>query len=125
TFGLNARQAGLGDSEAVALYDDLQTRFAALPGVRDVSLSDVPLIGGGTSSTQLIISGVKLPGIQGTSILTVGSGFFTTMQIPIVLGRPIEARDRQGVSVVNEAFVKSKLGDRNPIGMHLSLPRAC
>jgi predicted permease len=128
TFSLNARQAGLGNAEAVALYDDLQTQFAALPGIRGVSLSDVPLIGQGTSSTLLAVSGVRRAGLQSTSVLTVGPGFFANMQIPILQGRELKARDRLGspyVAVVNEEFVKAKAGGQNPIGLHFKLPRSC
>ena len=56
--------------------------------------------------------------------MDVGPGFFTTMQIPILLGREIDERDGNGstrVAVVNEVFVKTYFGDRNPIGRHFSL----
>src|SRR5262249_10764100 len=49
TFRLNAPQAGLKDAEVVGLYNDLQTRFAALPSVQNVSMSDTPLIEHDTS----------------------------------------------------------------------------
>src|SRR5207245_5749138 len=61
-------------------------------------------------------------------ILTVGSDFFTTMQIPVMLGREIDERDRPGspmVAVVNEEFARSFFGDRNPLGQRLGLPRMC
>jgi hypothetical protein len=47
--------------------------------------------------------------------LTVGPGFFATMQIPILAGRDIEERDRRGspaVAVINEAFARKNFGDR-------------
>jgi macrolide transport system ATP-binding/permease protein len=65
---------------------------------------------------------------MGSSILTIGAGFLTTMQIPMLLGREIDERDRLGshmVAVVNEAFAKRSFGNRNPLGQHLTLERMC
>ena len=81
----------------------------------------MPVIGTGTSGT-----GVRVPGsaFEDTSILTIGPGFFPTMQIPMLLGREIDERDRAGsplVAVVNEAFARRGFGDRNPLGQHLAL----
>jgi predicted permease len=55
-----------------------------------------------------------------------GADFFTTMQIPILLGRGFDTRDQPGsppVAVVSEAYVKTHFADRNPIGQRLMLRR--
>ena len=125
TFRLNARQAGHGDPEIVAFYNDLRTQFSAIPGVRAASLSNHSLIGTGTSGTRISADGAEP---LSSSILTVGTGFLTTMQIPMLLGREIDERDRHGspmVAVVNEAFARRSFGDRNPLGHHLTMPRMC
>jgi macrolide transport system ATP-binding/permease protein len=59
-------------------------------------------------------------------ILMTGTEFFTTMQIPIVLGRSFEDRDRPGsppVAIVSEAYVKKNFADRNPLGQHVLIHR--
>lgn len=125
TFQLNARQAGHTDPEIVAFYNDLRTQFSSIPGVRTASLSNHAVIGMGTSGTRVSVSG-SAP--EGSSILTIGAGFLTTMQIPMLLGREIDERDRPGspmVAVVNEAFARRSFGDRNPLGQHLALERMC
>jgi macrolide transport system ATP-binding/permease protein len=125
TFQLNARQAGHKDPEIVAFYNNLQRQFGALPGVQAASLSHQTLIGMGTSATDVGLAGGA---VQNSRILSVGTGFFNTMQIPLLLGRDIEARDRSAapmVAVVNEAFARLSFGDRNPLGQHLSLPHRC
>ena len=125
TFQLNARQAGYKDAEIVALYRELQRQFSAIPGVRAVSLSNHVLIGTGTSATDVGLAG---GGKTNSRILNIGTGFFNTMQIPILLGRDIEERDRRGtpmVAVVNEEFAKRSFGDRSPLGRHLNLSRMC
>ena len=119
---LNARQAGYKDDALVRFYVDLQRRFQSLPGVRIVSLSNYALVSGSRSSTD-----AKIPGYTGspsdTAVLNVGPGFFTTMQIPVLLGREIGEGDvgRAGVAVVNEPFARKFFGNENPIGKHFVL----
>jgi macrolide transport system ATP-binding/permease protein len=125
TFQLNARQAGHTDPEIVAFYNDLRTRFSAIPGVQAASLSNHAVIGTGTSATGVRVAGSTF---DSSNIMTIGPGFFTTMQIPMLLGRDIDERDRPGapvVAVVNEAFAKRTFGDRNPLGQHLALEAVC
>ena len=122
-FNLNARQAGYGDSDIASFYGDLRKRFGAIPGVRHVSLSNVSLVEGGRMALP-----IRVPGLDqfplSTAFMTVGQSFFATMQIPILLGRDIEERDRASsasVAVVNEMFAKSAFGDENPLGRHITL----
>jgi macrolide transport system ATP-binding/permease protein len=91
-----------------------------------VSLSRDPLIGNGTSGTSVLMAGSS--DAKGTDILPVGADFFSTMQIPVLSGRGIEERDRDGtapVAVVNEKFVEEYLVGKNAIGQSLTweLPR--
>lgn len=125
TFKLDAQQAGHQGKEIVTFYNELQREFSEIPGVREVSLSDLPLMGGGRLFTTIAVAGVKP---KTSKIVTVGTRFFTTMQIPILLGREIDERDRPGApmtAVVNEAFVKANFAGRNPLGEHLTLPHEC
>jgi predicted permease len=125
TFQLDARQAGHKDPEIVAFYNNLRTQFSAIPGVRAATASNQTLIGEGTSETGVSISGTEP---EDTRILTVGPDFFTTMQIPLLMGREIDERDRPGspmVAVVNEAFAGRGFGGRTPLGQHLRLGNEC
>jgi predicted permease len=125
-FQMNARQAGHKDPEIVTFYSDLQKRFAAIPGVRSASVSHHPLIGQGTWVGDVAPAGEQPKPDVTTHILQTGSDFFTTMQMPILLGRGIDDRDRPGsppVAVVNEAYVKTNFGDRNPLGRHIVVYR--
>jgi macrolide transport system ATP-binding/permease protein len=124
TFQLNARQAGHSDPEIVAFYEDLRTQFSDIPGVRAASLSNYALIGMGTSAGNVLVAGAT----QNGRILTIGAAFFSTMQIPLLMGREIDERDRLGspmVAVVNEAFARRSFGDRNPLGQHIAMEYEC
>jgi macrolide transport system ATP-binding/permease protein len=120
---LNANQAGYKDDALVRFYQSLHARFSSLPGVRSVSLSNYALVSGSRSTSV-----AQIPGYSGknreTSVLNVGPGFFTTMQIPILIGREIDERDVSSpnpVAVVSELFVKTYFGNENPIGRRFGL----
>jgi macrolide transport system ATP-binding/permease protein len=120
-FELNARKAGHQDPELEAFYGDLLNRFAAIPGVRNASLSNSPLIEAG-HGTDIHLPGK--PDDEETRYLLIGPAFFTTMQIQILAGRGIEDRDHAGspgVVVINEIFAKKNFGDENPLGQHVEI----
>src|SRR5262249_14797350 len=89
---INARQAGYKDEALLRFYQDLQKRFNGIPGVRSASVSNYALVSGSINRTGIRITGQSDEN-RDTATLNVGPGFFTTMQIPILLGREIEERD--------------------------------
>ncbi|MBV9265068.1 MAG: ABC transporter permease, partial [Acidobacteriaceae bacterium] len=121
-FSLDGALAGYKDQSLADLYSDLQARFRLIPGVRNVTLADMPLVANWTSSTDARIPGSKKE--ESTSVLTVGPGFFETMQIPLLAGRAISELDRidaPAVAVVNEIFTKRYFPGRYPIGRHFRI----
>ncbi|HTB10011.1 MAG TPA: ABC transporter permease [Bryobacteraceae bacterium] len=124
-FQMNARQAGHKAPEIVTFFSNLQKRFGAIPGVRDVAMSHYPMIGYGTWMSDVAPIG-KEPSGTTIHILMTGSGFFTAMQIPMLAGREIDQRDQPGsppVAVINEVFAKLSFGDENPLGQRISIRR--
>jgi predicted permease len=120
-FQLNARQAGHHDPEITDFYAHLRERFATIPGVRKASLAGGSLIAG-ESSMPISLPG--LPPLPETFYITVGPDFMATMQIPILAGRDIEARDHSGsqlVALINERFARINFPGQNPIGRHVML----
>jgi predicted permease len=54
---------------------------------------------------------------------TIGAGYLTAMNIPLVQGRDFDERDRDGapcVAVVNESFERRYFADRRALGKHLT-----
>ncbi len=119
-FELNARKAGHRDPGIAMFYADLRRQLSAIPGVLDVSFSHASLIRAGR---QFPIRVAATPA-PGTRILSIGPRFFTTMQIPLALGRAIDDRDQPGsapVAVVNELFAKTYFDGENPIGRRIGV----
>ena len=120
-FQVDARKAGHKDPEISFFYRDLRKRFRAIPGVRDVSLSEDSLMDAGTGFP---LGTYGAPPNPANRILSVGPDFFRTMQIPMLVGHGLEDRDwsaSHAVAVVNEAFVKANFAERNALGQRLIL----
>ncbi len=127
TFRLDARQAGYKDAQLRTLYARLDEQFRALSGVRATAMSDMPLVANWTSRVGLYVPGIpkrKGRGGPGTSLVLVGPMFFETMQLPIALGRSIDAHDVDGAplaAVVNQTFAKKYFPNQNPIGKQFGI----
>jgi predicted permease len=120
-FELNAPQAGVPETQVADFYTELRRRLGDVPGVRDVTLSHASLIRAGRSH-PITVDGKPAP--RSTRVLWTGPHFFTTMQIPILRGREITDRDRQGtlpVAVVSELFARTNFGDADPIGRRIAI----
>jgi predicted permease len=124
TVMVNAKQAGFDDAGATAIYRDLRTRFAAIPGVEAVGFSDAALMGDGRSFTTVVPAGHKPE--ESSAILQVGAGFFRTMGIPIVRGRDIDEQDEHPgappVVVVSEAYARANFRGEHALGQRVQIP---
>jgi macrolide transport system ATP-binding/permease protein len=120
--GVNARQTGYRDDALFRFYSNLQTRFSGLPGVRSASLTNFAPVSGGRSTMAVHIPGQ--PDSKIVSMINVGPGFFSTLQIPMLLGREIDESDLRGrrhVAVVSDLFATKYFGGQNPVGRHFSM----
>ena len=108
-------------------YERLSQRVAQLPGVRAVSLGQAVPGGFLTRSRRSTeIEGyTPAPGeSREIDTETVGPGYFTNLQVPIVQGRDFGVRDREGapcVAIINEAFASRYFpGTPSPLGKRLA-----
>jgi predicted permease len=100
---------------------DLLLRFASLPGVRSVTASSNGLFSGSESSDTVRLDAAALSNQPDneTADDEVGPDYFSTIGVPIVLGREITQQDFSAaahVAVVNESFAKFYFPGRNPLG---------
>jgi putative ABC transport system permease protein len=108
-------------------FDRLFEQVSALPGVRSVgAISALPVTGIGSalhfniqgrpphSPAEYTISGYRV----------VSAGYLKTMGVPLISGRWIEDRDREGAPgavVVNSSFARTYFPNQSPLGQHLQL----
>jgi predicted permease len=111
---------GYKDAQLAGYYDELQRGLQSLPGVRAVALSQLGPVGQGSSSTEGVIAGYGDPGKSLDMYRhKISPGYFSTLGIPIVLGRDFSGQDLEGapkVAIVNQRFVHDYMHGDNPIG---------
>ncbi len=114
---------GYRGAEISRLVDQLQQRFAALPGVRAVTFSENGLFSGPESAGPIIVEGYGAAGKPEVARFDqVGPGYFSTVGIPILLGRDFTAQDAAGAPrtvIVNEAFARFYFQGTNPVGRQI------
>jgi len=110
------------DTAVIDLYDRLERRLTALPGVVAVGdASTLPLGEQLDYSQPFQMADREFPAeVEPRAFLRpVAPGFFAAMRTPVVAGRVFDDRDRldaPGAAIVNEAFVRRFLPDADPLG---------
>jgi predicted permease len=125
-FGVSPARSGYDSTRTMALYDRVEQTLAALPGVRGVTSSTVPLLGGNNRSRSVSVEGFrKVPDADdGSRYSDVGSNYFRVLGVPLLAGRDFTAADKTGatrVAIVNEAFARKFNLGRNAVGKHMSV----
>lgn len=113
--------AGYDKGRVQDLYDNLQQRLAALPGVTSVSYSSDALLDGDIWTEGVKVQGQNSKHTVQSQMLRVGPHYFETMRMPILRGRTIRVSDLRGgppAAVVNQAFVRKFLDGRDPLGLY-------
>ncbi|MGH7483754.1 MAG: ABC transporter permease [Longimicrobiales bacterium] len=114
-----------------AIYQELERRLAAEPGVLGVTFADrLPRMYHPWNLVELDEGGAApldphWPAYR-VSSASVAPDYFDVLDAPILAGRGFHTADvgsrpgvEPGVVVVNQSFVKLVLGGRNPIGRHV------
>jgi hypothetical protein len=87
-FRVNPPRTVKVDGQRLRLYQQLETKLAAIPGVRSVTMTDIALIGDGNSGATFHVSGTpRVKERFGVQTNGVSREFFQTMGIEIVRGR--------------------------------------
>ncbi len=119
-FGVDPTRAGYQGERMMNFYSQLLDRVRALPGVRSATISEyAPFSGWSDNSSISIVGAARKRANSMLRFQVAGPNFFSTMQIPLVLGRGIQQSDTAAapkVAVVDETFVKRFLPNENPIG---------
>jgi predicted permease len=120
-FSLEPPQTKYPKSADIPLYEQLEQKLAAIPGVERVTLMQEPLIAGNVSMHTVVPEGHQRNENEDQSALfnSVGRDFFSMLGIRMIAGRQFDATDTrssQKVAVVNESFVKRFFPKLNPVG---------
>jgi predicted permease len=123
-FRIDPLAGGYKDPAITHLYQQVLERISVVPGVRGATVSHNGLFSHAESGDPISVEGFSPK--QGEDMDSrfdhIGPGYFSTMGIPIVMGRELGPQDTgNGVhtAVINQAFEKRFFGGANPIGKHV------
>ncbi len=121
---------GYKDDRLRTIYQQLFTRLEAVPGVRAVTFSRVPLLSQMSTNGTFDVPNAKpnpdgsIPQTAEVYFHNVRENFFEAMGIPLLMGRTFSARDdlkAPKVAVVNQTFADKLFPGVNPIGQRFSM----
>ncbi|HEX3748219.1 MAG TPA: ABC transporter permease [Bryobacteraceae bacterium] len=126
-FGVSPLQRVNSDSESNRFFLGLLTRLRALPGVQAVTLMGNRIGSGWSNNTGAEVDGQPPLGTNTNAPMrwnAVGSDYFHTLDIPVVLGRDFNDADSESaprVAIVNQTFANKYLSGRTPLGHQVDL----
>jgi macrolide transport system ATP-binding/permease protein len=123
---LNFKAAGYKPEQLAALYDQLQDRLEALPGVRSASLSLNSPQNLCCISLDISIGGRAESWIGNVDVnfSRVSPHYFESIGTPVLRGRPFKRQDTQSsqhVAVVDDDFAHRFFSGKDAIGEHIGL----
>jgi putative ABC transport system permease protein len=119
---VDPRYANVPPERRLSLYQELQGRLAAVPGVRSASFADITPVSGSSSYEAVHVDGyqAKSPEDSVVWVNSISAGFFATMETPFLAGRDFDAHDTPQsplVAVVNESMAHKFFGNpRDAVG---------
>jgi predicted permease len=99
-------------------------RLGSMPGVESVGATDsLPMDGADSAQMRLETTSSATSIEQETWFLSVSPSYFSTLKIPMLMGRPFQETDRQGsskVAIVNRTFAETYFPGTTAIGHHVA-----
>lgn len=128
TFSVDPSRNGYDLARRMDVVTRIREEIAGEPGVRSVSLAEVGLMTGSTSSSTVKVEGYEAKEDENMNPDNNGVApeFFATLGIPLLSGRDFTVSDdleAPRVSVVNEAFARYFFGDGDPVGRRFTFGR--
>lgn len=134
SFSIDPSANGYPPERARQFIHTLRQRLEQSPGVAAVGFATMRLLDGGQWNGNVTIEGREASGDAAASaqMNAVSPGYFRAMGIPVLIGREFTERDARTspppsgapeftIAIVNEAFVRSYLDGRQPIGRRVGM----
>jgi predicted permease len=116
-FSMDPHKAGYGAGAGRVFYGNLLERARALPGIQAASLAATVPMGYYMPALPVTIAGRQASPPDLVHFNSVSTGYFETMQIPLLRGRDFSHADGpQYVVVINQAMAKHYWPDQDPLG---------
>jgi predicted permease len=113
------------DVRLTNLFQQIEQRVSAEPGVRAASVSFFTFNQGGWTDPVSILGKPPTPeNDRGATYNVVGSAYFSAMGIPLLVGRVFSDQDTEKspkVAVINQTMAQRYFPDGSPIGRHFGV----
>ncbi len=127
SFGLDPLRNGYSRSEASRLIRRIHDEIRASASTQASAVARFQLLTGGSWNNPMTIqTNRRITTDRDVNLNAISPGFFSTLGIRMVAGRDFDERDSRPVgeagqrsAIVNEAFAKRYLGERNPLGARI------
>ena len=113
------------DGRLRSMMQRVEERVSSLPGIHGASFAISVFDGGGWSQDDITVPGrprsEKDPRV---ALNIIGPAYLDVMKMPIVLGRPLSARDSEAsrrVAVINETMARTLYAGGSPLGRTFSV----
>jgi predicted permease len=112
---VDPRYASVPLDRRLPLYQELQQRLGAIPGVRSVSFADITPVSGSDSNQVVHVEGYVPKSRKDMVVWTnsISPGFFASMETPFIAGRDFNEHDTLHaplVAVINESMARKFFG---------------
>ncbi|HYL61552.1 MAG TPA: ABC transporter permease [Candidatus Methylomirabilis sp.] len=125
-FGIDPTAVGYKqDARLVNLYQSIEQKVEAEPGVKSASISFFTFNQGEWDDSVVVQGGKVAPGIENDVVENViGPDYFTTMGIPLLVGRvfgPQDTAHSPSVAVINETMARNFFPGASSIGRRFGI----
>lgn len=112
---VDPRYASVPLDRRLPLYQELQQRLGAIPGVRSASFADITPVSGSSSEQIVHVEGYVPKSRKDMVVRTnsISAGFFASMETPFIAGRDFNQHDTLQaplVAVINESMAGKFFG---------------
>src|SRR5262249_17778190 len=112
---VDPRYASVPLDRRLTLYQELQQRLGAIPGVRSASFADITPVIGSFSNQVVCVEGCMAKSRKYMVVWTnsISAGFFASMETPFIAGRDFNEPDTLHaplVAVINESMASKFFG---------------
>ncbi len=125
TFAISPELNAYTPERSRVLFERLEDRLKATPGVTSVAVSLVPALAGDNWGNDVSVEGFKKDADtdDGSRYNEINAGYFRAMGIPLIAGREFTRADRLGgakVAIVNQQFAKKFGLGHDVVGKHMA-----
>jgi predicted permease len=118
------KPAGVPLEQRFAVYEAIEARLRALPGVVSAGRSDRMMLirGGWSQPVAADVPGAPRPDDTNVWFHSISPGYLETLRTPLLAGRNFTEADSKtsgGVAIVNQTFVHEILRDTEPLGRYI------